>query len=159
MPLRILVLCTGNSARSILAEALFNELGQGRVRAYSAGSQPTGVVNPYALTTLAAHGIQKADARSKKWDEFLGVDAPKIDLVVTVCGSAADEACPYFPGDWLITHWGIDDPAHVPEPEKAAAFELAYQRLHKKISAFFAVDFERLQRDQLATVCREIASL
>jgi arsenate reductase (thioredoxin) len=159
MPLKVLVLCTGNSARSILAEALFNELGQGRVRAYSAGSQPTGVVNPYALTTLAAHGIQKADARSKKWDEFLGADAAKIDLVITVCGSAADEACPYFPGDWLITHWGIDDPARVPESEKTAAFELAYQRLHKKISAFLAVDFERLPRNELIELCTNIASL
>ncbi len=159
MPLNVLVLCTGNSARSILAEALFNNLGNGRVLAHSAGSNPTGVVNPYALTTLAKHGMTMLTARSKKWDEFLAADAPKIDLVVTVCGSAADETCPYFPGEWLATHWGVDDPAHVPDAEKSAAFESAFQRLRTKISAFCAVEFESLTRQQLTELCGQIASL
>lgn len=108
----VLVLCTGNSARSILGEALFNHLGQGRVRAFSAGSQPSGKVNPVALETLEKHGVPfPAEARSKSWDEFAVPGAPKIDYIFTVCASAAGETCPIWPGHPTTAHWGIADPA------------------------------------------------
>ncbi|MBL8416851.1 MAG: arsenate reductase ArsC, partial [Dechloromonas sp.] len=116
----VLVLCTGNSARSILGEALFNHLGKGRVRAFSAGSQPSGKVNPVALETLAAHGVPWPNAghpRSKSWEEFSGSEAPQMDFIFTVCASAAGEACPIWPGHPATAHWGIADPAHVEPPD------------------------------------------
>jgi arsenate reductase (thioredoxin) len=138
----VLILCTGNSARSILGEALINHLGQGRYRGYSAGSQPAGRVNPWALETLKRHGITLPEARSKSWDEFAQPGAPAMDYVFTVCDSAAAETCPYFPGDGLRAHWGIEDPATVADSDadKATAFELAYQRLHRRIQAFAALE-------------------
>jgi arsenate reductase len=114
----ILVLCTGNSARSILGEALFNQLGNGRVRAFSAGSQPTGRVNPVALETLEKHGIAVTDARSKSWDEFAVPGGLTFDFIFTVCDNAANKACPVWPGHPATAHWGIADPAHV-EPIEA----------------------------------------
>ena len=118
-PINVLILCTGNSARSILGEALFNHLGQGRIRAFSAGSKPSGTVNPVALETLEKHGIAlPSEIRSKSWDEFAAPDAPKLDYIFTVCASAAGETCPIWPGHPTTAHWGIDDPAHV-EPMAA----------------------------------------
>jgi protein-tyrosine-phosphatase len=154
----VLILCTGNSARSILGEALITHLGAGKFKGFSAGSKPTGHVNPLALETLAQHGISLADARSKSWDEFALAGAPAIDFVFTVCDSAAAEECPYFPGDGVRAHWGIADPAAAQgsDDKKRAAFELAYQRLHRKVAAFVALDFERLDSPQLRKALTEI---
>lgn len=154
----VLVLCTGNSARSILGEALFNHLGQGRVRAFSAGSQPSGKVNPVAPETLGKHGVPfPAEARSKSWDEFTVPGAPKIDYIFTVCASAADEACPVWPGHPATAHWGIADPAHVePMEARREAFEVAYQALEKRIKAFLALDLESMSTKDVATAARLI---
>jgi arsenate reductase len=145
----VLVLCTGNSARSILGEALFNHLGQGSVRAYSAGSRPAGKVNPVALETLANHGIKIADARSKSWDEFAGPGAPRFDFIFTVCDNAANETCPYWPGHPATAHWGIPDPAHV-EPIEARrdAFEQAYRQLEARIRAFLELPLASMTAQQ-----------
>jgi len=143
--INVLVLCTGNSARSILGEALFNHFGAGRVRAYSAGSRPSGQVNPVALETLEKHGVPLPEARSKSWDEFAAPGAPKIDYIFTVCASAAGEACPIWPGHPTTAHWGIDDPAHVePLEARRAAFEKAYGQLERRIRAFLALDLAAL---------------
>lgn len=154
----VLVLCTGNSARSVLGEALFNHLGAGRVRAYSAGSRPAGTVNPVAIETLEKHGIPRpADLRSKSWDEFAGAGAPEIDFIFTVCASAAGEACPIWPGHPMTAHWAIDDPAHVePMAARRAAFEQAYQALEKRIKAFVALDLETLSAKDVAVAARLI---
>lgn len=157
-PINVLVLCTGNSARSILGEALFNHLGQGRVRAFSAGSQPSGKVNPVALETLEKHGVPlPADVRSKSWDEFAASGAPQIDYIFTVCASAAGETCPIWPGHPTTAHWGIADPAHV-EPIEARrdAFEVAYSALEKRIKAFLALDLAAMSTKDVATAARLI---
>jgi arsenate reductase len=157
MPFNVLVLCTGNSARSILGEMLFNHLGQGRITAYSAGSKPAGQVNPIALETLAKHGVPHEDARSKSWDEFAAADAPKIDFIFTVCGNAANEPCPIRPGHPTTAHWGIPDPAHVePMEARREAFEDAYQSLTKLIEAFLALPLETMSRDDVLAAARKI---
>jgi arsenate reductase len=156
-PFRVLVLCTGNSARSILGEALFNHLGNGRIQAVSAGSQPSGKVNPVALETLEKHGIPLPEARSKSWDEFAGTDAPKIDFIFTVCASAAGETCPIWPGHPTTAHWGIADPAHVePLAARQEAFELAYQLLHQRIDAFVKLPLETMSADEIALAAKRI---
>ena len=138
MPLNILILCTGNSARSILGEALVGHVSQGRARGYSAGSKPAGQVNPVALETLARHGVHIADPRSKSWDEFAAPGAPKMDIVITVCDSAGKELCPVWPGAPVQVHWGIPDPAHVePLEARRAAFEVAFQTLKRRFEKFF----------------------
>ena len=153
-----LVLCTGNSARSILGESLFNHLGQGIVRAFSAGSHPSGEVNPIAVETLSKHGILlPADLRSKSWDEFAVAGAPKIDFIFTVCASAAGETCPLWPGRPTTAHWGIDDPAHVePMAARRAAFETAFQALEKRITAFMALDLERMSAKDISAAAKQI---
>lgn len=157
-PINVLVLCTGNSARSILGEALFNHLGKGRVRAFSAGSNPSGAINPVALETLEKHSIPlPSEVRSKSWDEFTAPDAPKLDYIFTVCASAAGETCPIWPGYPTTAHWGIDDPAHVePLEARRVAFERAYQALEKRISAFLALDLESMSRHDVVTAARRI---
>lgn len=156
-PIRILVLCTGNSARSILGEALFNHLGNGRIEAFSAGSQPTGKVNPMALETLAKHGISVPEPRSKSWDEFAISGAPKIDLIFTVCASAAGEACPIWPGHPANAHWGIDDPAHVePLEAKRVAFEIAYQLLRQRVEALLKLPLERMTTAEIGQAAKHI---
>ena len=156
----ILVLCTGNSARSILGEALFNHLGKGRIHAFSAGSQPSGKVNPVALETLAAHGVPWPNAghpRSKSWEEFSGPDAPQMDFIFTVCASAAGEACPIWPGHPATAHWGIADPAHVePLAARRAAFEVAYAELEKRIAAFLKLPLETMSTATVAEAARKI---
>ena len=154
----VLVLCTGNSARSILGEALFNHLGAGRIRAYSAGSKPSGRVNPVALETLERHGIPLPDApRSKSWDEFVAPGAVQIDYIFTVCASAAGEACPVWPGHPATAHWGIPDPAHVePIHARRAAFETAYQQLCTRIEAFLALPFEKLSAEEVKAAATQI---
>lgn len=157
MSFNVLVLCTGNSARSILGEMLFNHLGRGRIRAYSAGSKPAGQVNPVALETLAKHGIPTEGARSKSWDEFAGPGAPVIDFIFTVCGNAAQEACPVWPGHPTTAHWGISDPAHVePLEARRAAFEEAYEALEKRVQAFLALPLESMDRNAVAAAARNI---
>lgn len=160
MTLNVLVLCTGNSARSILGEMLFNHLGQGRVKAYSAGSKPGGVVNPVAIETLQKHGIPCAGARSKSWDEFGPAavpPAPTFDFIFTVCSNAANETCPVWPGHPTTAHWTIPDPAHVePLEARRAAFETAYQSLRKRIAAFLALPLENMSREEAAAAARKI---
>ncbi len=145
----ILVLCTGNSARSILAEAIFNRDGAGWVKAYSAGSNPTGVVHPAALRLLAAKGLPVRGYRSKGWDEFAAPGAPRMDLVIMVCSAAAGEVCPVWPGAPLRCHWGVDDPAGAPPDQIGAAFQIAYHSLSARINAFLALPFETLDGDSL----------
>ena len=153
----VLVLCTGNSARSILGEALFNHLGKGRIRAFSAGSQPSGTVNPVAMETLEKHGVPLPEARSKSWKEFAAPGAPSLDFIFTVCASAAGEACPIWPGHPATAHWGIPDPAHVePIEARREAFEDAYQSLRKRIEAFLALPLETMSRDDVLTAARRI---
>lgn len=142
----VLVLCTGNSARSILGEALFRRHGAGRLAAYSAGSKPKGLPHPGALRLLAREGFDTASFRSKSWNEYTGPDAPEIDLVVTVCGNAAGEACPIFPGTPLRAHWGLPDPADATgdETEIDAAFAETWRLLAMRVEAFFALDLDGL---------------
>lgn len=151
----VLFLCTVNSARSIMAEAIMNRLGKGRFTAYSAGSMPTGKVRPEALKQLASAGLPTAGARSKSWDEFAKLDAPKMNFVFTVCDNAAKEVCPIWPGQPMTAHWGIPDPAAVAgSPEQIErAFRDAYMMLDRRISLFLALPLASL--DQLA-IKREI---
>lgn len=149
--MNILVLCTGNSARSILGEVILTRLGAGRVTAFSAGSQPKGAVHPGALRLLAARGIDPSGLHSKSWNTFTGPDAPVIDLVITVCGSAAGEACPVFPGTPLRAHWGLPDPAAVSGDDAAvdAAFAQTWDWLTLRAEAFLALPFETMERGEL----------
>ncbi len=136
--LNILFLCTGNSARSILAEAILGREGEGRFNAYSAGSQPIGKVNPYALELLESLDYKAGDFRSKSWDEFSKDDAPQMDFVFTVCGNAAGEVCPLWPGHPMSAHWGVPDPAALSGSEAKIrhAFEDAYRMLNARITSF-----------------------
>ena len=157
----VLVLCTGNSARSILGEALFNHLGNldqpGRICAFSAGSQPSGKVNPVALETLEKHGVPLPEARSKSWDEFATPGAPVIDFIFTVCASAAGETCPIWPGHPTTAHWGIADPAHIePLAARQVAFEDAYRELKQRIEAFVALPLESMSTAEIAAAARRI---
>ncbi|MBM3392626.1 MAG: arsenate reductase ArsC [Betaproteobacteria bacterium] len=156
----VLVLCTGNSARSILGEALFNHLGGGRVRAFSAGSQPTGRVNPVALETLEKHGIIVSDARSKSWDEFkASAVSPGLtfDFIFTVCDNAANEPCPVWPGHPATAHWGIPDPAHVePLEARREAFESAYRQLQRRVEAFLALPLETMTTEAAKSAAQRI---
>lgn len=153
----VLVLCTGNSARSILGEALFNYFGQGRIRAYSAGSQPSGKVNPVAMETLEKHGVPLPEARSKSWDEFAAPGAPEIDYIFTVCASAAGETCPVWIGHPTTAHWGIPDPAHVePMSARVEAFEFAYKQLEHRIKAFLALPLETMSAADIKVAAKRI---
>ncbi len=154
----VLFLCTGNSARSIMAEALLNKLGAGRFHAYSAGSQPTGEVNPYALAQLAKEGIAADAVRSKSWNEFAQPDSPKLDFVITVCDNAAGEVCPVWPGQPITAHWGVFDPAAVPEEQKHIAFAQAFVILERRIGLFTALNTAGLERLVIEKHVRDIAS-
>jgi arsenate reductase len=160
-PFTVLVLCTGNSARSILGEALFNHLGEGRVRAFSAGSKPKGVPHPGALRLLARRGIDTSAFRSKSWDEFTTPAAPPIDLAITVCGNAAGEACPMFLGSPLKAHWGLPDPADVTgtDAEVDAAFEETWRLLEMRVGAFLALDRAGLDKSALHAALAEIGAM
>jgi arsenate reductase len=156
-PLHVLVLCTGNSARSILGEALFNHLGAGRLRAFSAGSHPTGTVNPHALATLARHGLPAEGYSSKSWDALADT---RIDLLVTVCDSAAGETCPLYLGPAVKVHWGLPDPAQVTgSPEVVeAAFEATYAALEQRIRKLLALPLETMSRTDLAEALQRIGA-
>ena len=143
----VLFLCTGNSARSIMAEAILNHKGKGRFTAYSAGSHPAGKVRPEALGQIEAAGLGLAGLRSKSWDEFSGPQAPQLDFVFTVCDNAAKEACPYWPGQPMTAHWGVADPAAVqgtPE-EIARAFRDAFTVLDRRIALFLSLPLATLE--------------
>ena len=159
-PLNVLFLCTGNSARSILAEAILNHVAPGRFRAYSAGSHPAGVVNPYALQLLERMRIPVAGARSKSWDEFARADAPRLDFVFTVCDAAAGEMCPVWPGQPVTAHWGVEDPAAVQGDElaKTNAFRRAFSVLEHRIRAFASLPLATLDRQRLTARVRDIGS-
>ncbi|APT34579.1 respiration [Methylobacterium phyllosphaerae] len=154
----VLFLCTGNSARSILAEAMLNKDGQGRFRAFSAGSQPKGEPHPLALQTLRESDYPTDGLRSKSWDEFAGPNAPVMDFVFTVCDNAAGEACPYWPGQPVTAHWGIEDPAAVEGSEIARkrAFVTAQRYLKNRIAAFVALPIGSLDQVALSSKVREI---
>ncbi len=150
----VLFLCTGNSARSILAEAILNKEGQGRFHAFSAGSQPKGKVNPYALDLLRTAGYDISSLRSKSWNVFAQADAPQLDFIFTVCDNAAGEACPLWPGQPVTAHWGIPDPAAVigSGAEIALAFTDAYRMIQRRIELFLALPLSKL--DSLALTAR-----
>lgn len=147
----VLFLCTGNSARSILAEAILEKEGKGRFNAFSAGSQPTGDVNPYALELLNSLNYKTDDFRSKSWDEFAGEDAPQMDFVFTVCGNAAGEVCPIWPGHPMSAHWGVPDPASASgsEAEIRQAFEETYRKLNSRIATFIKLLLDSLDEHSL----------
>lgn len=157
----VLVLCTGNSARSILGEAMLGQLGAGRIAAHSAGSKPKGVPHPGALRLLARKGIDIAPFSSKSWNVFTGPDAPPIDLAITVCGNAAGEACPVFMGAPLKAHWGLPDPADVEGDEAAvdAAFEQTWRWLELRVRALLALPFETMDRAALAEELARIGQM
>ena len=157
-PYNVLFLCTGNSARSILAEAILNRIGAERFRAYSAGSQPKGEVNPNTLRLLARRGYDTSGCSSKSWQVFAAPDAPHLDFVFTVCDDAAGEACPVWPGKPVTAHWGIPDPAALrgTAAEIAAAFEEAYRRLEQRFAAFAALPVAALDAPTLQARLREI---
>ncbi len=156
----VLVLCTGNSARSILAEVLFNQLGKGRFVAYSAGSKPAGQVNPGAVELLQKKGFSIEGLRSKSWDEFAAPGAPEIDFIFTVCDNAAGEACPIWPGKPATAHWGIPDPAHVEgEEARRVAFKKAYDQLARRIQLFMSLPIDKLDKLVLKEKLAEIGRI
>ncbi len=157
-PWHALFLCTGNSARSILAEAILTREGQGRFIAHSAGSKPTGKPNPFAISLLEREGYDTAFARSKSWDEFAAPGAPELNFVFTVCDQAAAEECPYWPGQPMSAHWGVPDPAAVEgsDAEKAVAFADTYRMLRNRIMAFVSLPITTLDQLTLKSKLTEI---
>ena len=157
--IHVLFLCTANSSRSIMAEALLNELGGGRFQAYSAGSHPSGAVNRLAMETLARNGYSVAGLRSKSWDVFAKPGAPAMDFVITVCDSAAGEVCPIFPGGPVKAHWGVPDPAAVEgdDDAKRAAFRAALGVLRRRVQRFTSLPFESVDPRAMQALVREIA--
>ena len=156
----VLFLCTGNSARSILAEAILDRTSASKFQAYSAGSHPNGKVNPHALALLSRLHYPIDGFRSKSWDEFAAPDAPKMDFVFTVCGDAADEVCPIWPGHPMTAHWGVPDPARVEGTDAviAAAFADTYRTLNGRITAFTSLPLASLDRLSLQQRLREIGN-
>ena len=157
-PFNVLFLCTGNSARSILSEALLNRKDPARFRAFSAGSRPAGKVNPYAIELLGRLGYETADLRSKSWDEFAVPGAPRLDFVFTVCDNAAAEVCPIWPGQPITAHWGVPDPAALAgsDDEKRKAFEAAYVALDRRIGLFASLPLHSLSQLAIREKVEEI---
>jgi arsenate reductase (thioredoxin) len=160
-PYNVLFLCSGNSARSVIAEAILNKLGAGRFLAFSAGSHPKGKVNPHTLQLLEGLGYDTSGFRSKSWDEFAKADGPAFDFVFTVCDNAAAEACPVWPGQPVTAHWGIPDPAAATgtEAEIAPAFKNAYRMLHQRIGLFVSLPIRSLDRLSLQHRLKEIGRM
>ncbi|MBI3430683.1 MAG: arsenate reductase ArsC [Hydrogenophilales bacterium] len=156
----VLFLCTGNSARSILAESLLNNMGKGRFRAFSAGSTPAGRVNPFARELLEKNRFPTGELRSKSWGEFAEPDAPRLDFVITVCDNAAGEVCPVWPGQPITAHWGIHDPAAFEgsDDAKRHVFVEAMNQLQRRISMFVSLPFEKLDSMKLQQAVREIGT-
>src|SRR5258706_4722522 len=157
-PWNILFLCTGNSARSLIAETFMNHVGAGRFHAYSAGSFPTGKVNPFALELLRGANLPTEELRSKSWDEFAKSGAPQMDFILTVCDNAAGEICPIWPGKPVTAHWGVADPAAVqgPDENKRAAFREAASVLRRRIELLAALDDEKLAHISMHEKLREL---
>ena len=153
--INVLVLCTGNSCRSVLGEALFNHLGQGRIKAFSAGSHPLGRINSNALATLQKHGLPVEGYKSQSWNEFS--DQP-MDIVITVCDNAAGETCPVYLDNAVRAHWGLADPAHIKgtDDEVHAAFEKTYQAMERRINKMLALPLEELSEQELAEKLNDI---
>jgi arsenate reductase (thioredoxin) len=160
-PFNVLFLCTGNSARSVMAEAILNKLGAGKFRAYSAGSQPKGQVHPETLQLLRGLGYDTSAFRSKSWSEFGSPGAPHLDFVFTVCDSAAAEACPLWPGQPMTAHWGVPDPAVATgsPAEIALAFKDAYRMLHRRIGVFVSLPLRSLDQLSLQNRLKEIGRM
>ena len=156
----VLFLCTGNSARSIIAEAILKKRGGARYKAFSAGSHPTGAVNPFALELLESRALPSEGLRSKNWNAFAGADAPTVDMVITVCDNAARESCPVWPGAPVSAHWGITDPAAVEgnEAMRRAAFDAAYMALNDRISALLRLPVDDMDREVFAAALQEIGN-
>jgi arsenate reductase len=155
----VLFLCTGNSARSILAESILNQKGKGRFQAFSAGSYPTGKVNPAAIELLERLQFPTEGLRSKAWDEFAAPGAPRLDFVITVCDNAAGEVCPVWPGQPMTAHWGVADPAPVEgAKEKAAAFREAFRILERRIDLFTSLPISTLDRISLSEKVKSIGT-
>jgi protein-tyrosine-phosphatase len=154
----VLFLCTGNSARSIMAEAILNRLGQGKFSAYSAGSQPKGAPHPQTVALLSSLGYDTGKIRSKSWNEFAQADAPALDFVFTVCDNAAGETCPFWPGQPMTAHWGVPDPAAATgnAAEIGLAFKDAYRMLHQRIAIFAALPLHSLDAMSLQAKLKEI---
>ncbi|EIM02087.1 arsenate reductase [Rhodanobacter thiooxydans] len=158
-PCRVLFICTGNSARSILSEAILNHLGAGRFAAFSAGSQPTGHVNPHAIDELKSLGIPTEGLSSKSWDRFTEAGAPPLDIVITVCDNAASETCPVLFGDFVRSHWGLADPAAAQGADAAAAFRRAHALITRRITALQQLPVETMGRDELKQELDRIGSI
>jgi protein-tyrosine-phosphatase len=156
----VLFLCTGNSARSIMAETLLNAMGKGRFKAFSAGSHATGKVNPLALELIVKNRLSTEGLRSKNWDEFAVAGAPEMQFVFTVCDQAADEVCPVWPGQPMSAHWGVDDPAAVTgsDEDRRKAFFRAYSQLANRISIFLNLPLDKLDRLALQKKLNEIGN-
>ena len=161
MTSNVLILCTHNSARSVLSEGMLNHwarrLGKD-VRAYSAGSAPSGRINPHALESLGHAGIDTSGFRSKSWDEFTGPEAPRMRIVITVCDSAAAEQCPYWPGSPVKVHWGYPDPSHAPEAEKKNAFELTRQAIGFRMLQLLQLPLEAMNDVELQKALAQISA-
>jgi arsenate reductase len=157
----VLVLCTGNSARSIMAEALINTMGYGRFRAYSAGSFPTGKVNPFAIEQIAKLDYPLDKLRSKSWDEFARADAPKMDFIITVCDKAAGETCPVWPGQPISAHWGFEDPAAVEgsDEEKRRAFAKIFRHIMNRVQVFVNLPLALLEKSAIKHEMDKIGQL
>lgn len=157
--MNILVLCTGNSARSILLESILTQRSGARITGYSAGSKPAGKVHPQSLRLLAQNGYLTDALTSKSWDIFSTPDAPAMDAVITVCGSAAAEQCPFWPGAPIQVHWGVEDPAAASQPDWNAAFQTAYDILLRRAEHLFALPVETLDRASLTKELTRIGTL
>ena len=157
-PFNVLFLCTGNSARSIMSEVMMNAMGAPRFRAFSAGSYPTGKVNPFAIELLQKNRLPTDGLRSKSWDEFSRPGAPELDFIFTVCDQAAGEVCPIWPGQPITAHWGVPDPAAVDgtDDEKRRAFFRAYRTLQSRIQLFLSLPLAKLDRVALTSRVKEI---
>jgi len=160
-PLNVLFLCTGNSARSVMAESILNRLGKGKFHGFSAGSHPAGKINALALNLLRKTNFDVSTLRSKSWDEFAAPGAPKLDFVFTVCDDAANEACPIWPGQPMTAHWGLPDPAKAQgtEAEKAFAFDDCFRMLNQRISIFVSLPLEQLSKLSLQKHLDEIGKM
>lgn len=156
----VLFLCTGNSARSVIAEAVLNQLGRGRFKAFSAGSMPTGSVNPHVLDLLQRNNMPTEGIRSKSWDEFASPDAPKLDFVFTVCDQAAGEVCPVWAGQPMTAHWGLEDPAQVEgEEAQQRAVKNVFLQLNRRIGFFTSLPLEKIERHSLQKELDDIGAL
>ncbi len=156
--MNILILCTGNSARSILLESILNRRSDGRINAWSAGSKPAGRVHPQSIALLSEKGFPTDGLSSQSWDDFATPGAPVMDAVITVCGSAAGEECPYWPGTPLRAHWGVEDPAAAPPDDQPAAFETAYAQLDDRATQLIALPFEEMSQNDLQAGLKRIGA-